>query len=157
MSTNSTIVVEIPISKRGKKYQYEKTNLDEYDTPPVVISNDANYAEIYVHWDGYENGVGRDLITALDDFDLYRKEYKDCEDKFDYIMKYIIASGDKSSFDKPYHAWRNEDWSEVCPSFLTNIPDLCYDYQYLIYNEKNKWKIKVRDIENNTFHDLIID
>ncbi len=139
MSTHATVVVEIPQEKRGNTYSYRSDHSLEYNTPSTTIPTDANYASIYIHFDGYEDGLGKDLI-----------EY----DTFQEIMEKVICGGDSSCIDSPYHGWRNEDWEHVKPKFSKSIPNMTEEYQYL-FTVSNKWN--VRSYENENFKQLTFD
>lgn len=129
MSTNSTIVVEIPKDKRGKAYQFEQGN-NKYSTPQVVIPENAKYVSVYHHFDGYPYRLGADLINP-------ENGYLD----FDNIMSEIVSGGDMSVIGRPYHAWRNDDWKWVKPDFSEELPNISEEYQYL-FTDKGEWLVR---------------
>jgi hypothetical protein len=139
MSTHATVVVQIPQEKRGNTYSYRSDHSLQYSTPPTTIPIDANYVSIYIHFDGYEDGLGKDLT-----------EY----DTFQEVMEKVICGGDSSCIDSPYHGWRNEEWEHVKPKFSESIPNRTEEYQYL-FTSSNKWH--VRSYEDENFQQLAFD
>lgn len=139
MATRSTIMVAIPQEKRGKTYKFIKdTNAEEslpYDTPEVTIPEDANFVEVYHHWDGYPAGLGAEIYEEFLDKD------------FDYVMEHLIAGGDMSSTGVPYHAWRNDDWDGTKPIFSANMIKQSEEYQYF-RDEKGEWFVRGRYYED---------
>lgn len=133
MATRSTIMVAIPQEKRGKTYKFIKdTNAEKrlpYDTPEVTIPEDANFVEVYHHWDGYPTGLGAEIYEGFLDKD------------FDYVMEHLIAGGDMSSTGIPYHAWRDEDWEYCKPKFSDKMFVVSEEYQYF-RNEEGKWFVR---------------
>ena len=71
----------------------------------VDFTENANFVEVYHHFDGYPEGLGADIYEGFLDKD------------FDYVMEHLIAGGDMSSTGVPYHAWRDEDWEYCKPKF----------------------------------------
>lgn len=156
MSTNSTIVLKVSKDKKGKTYQYKTPNCFKYDTPSVTIPNNDNsdYVEVYVHWDGYPKGVGKNIINFLKDYENNKSVY---EDKFDYIFENLFACGDMSTIGTPYQAWRGNEWEYTHPKFYKDIPQPNFDYQYLISDKNDNWNVEVRELEydksgNKTFN-----
>lgn len=139
MSTHATVVVQIPQENKGKTYSYHSDHSLKYETPSTIIPIDANYASIYIHFDGYEDGLGKDLT-----------EYN----TFQEVMEKVICGGDSSCIDSPYHGWRNEEWEHVKPKFSKGIPNRTEDYQYL-FTSSNKWH--VRSYGNENFRELVFD
>lgn len=150
MSTNATIVLEIPKEKKGKAYQYKTPKCFTNDTPSVTIPNDenSNYVEVYVHWDGYPSGVGKDIINFLNEYENNKSDY---EDKFDYIFENLFACGDMSTIDTPYQAWRGNEWGYTHPKFYKDIPQPNFEYQYLISYKNDEWNVKVRELKYDKF------
>jgi len=54
---------------------------------------------VYVHWDGYLEGVGRDLQKF----------------QTQSLVERLIAEGDRSSLDGEFYKDRGESWDEVKP------------------------------------------
>ncbi len=128
MATRSTIMVAIPKEFRGKTFHYvpkEETHF-EFETPEVTIPEDAKFVEVYHHWDGYVEGLGRELIV-----DFNGKG-------FEYVMEHLIAGGDLSTTYCPYHAWRDEEWDSVAPNFSDREFKISEEYQYFM-DENGKW------------------
>ena len=127
MATGSTIVVEVPSNKIGKTYQFPKEE-NEFETPSFTIPEGTKFIEVYHHFDGYPKGLGAELT----------KEHTD----FDEIMTNVIAGGDMSAIGTPYHAWRNEEWEDVQPKCLEEIPNRREAYQYLFKAGDNRWYVR---------------
>ena len=133
MATRSTIMVAIPQEKRGKTYKFIKSPNAEknlpYDTPEVTIPEDANFVEVYHHWDGYPERLGADIYEGFLGKD------------FDYVMEHLIAGGDMSLTGVPYHAWRDDDWEYCEPQFSDKMFEESEEYQYF-RNEEGKWFVR---------------
>ena len=131
MATRGTIMLSIPNEAKGKTYDYKpKKEVGlEYPTPSVTIPDDAEYISVYIHFDSYPSGLGKEI---LDDF-----VGKD----FDYVMEHLIAGGELSSTYIPYHAWRNDDWKYAKPKFSAEPFPISEDYQYF-RDSDGKWFVR---------------
>lgn len=130
MSTRATVVVKIPDSEKGKTYSYKNDAKYKYKTPSITLPSDCNYASIYIHSDGYEKGLGKELVNGYNNFSD--------------IMEEIICGGDSSCIGSPYHACRNEDWKFVQPKFSKDLPERSQEFQY-VYSEYGEWFIRSYD------------
>lgn len=76
------------------------------------------YLQVYCHFDGYPNGVGRDLIEKKLTYD----------EALEFILK-----GDRSSTDDgtSYYEWRDEAYENVKPKVMT-VPNQEQEYLYLL-------------------------
>lgn len=117
MSTRSTIVLQIPTDRNGKTYKYKGGG--EHATPDTTIPSDAKYVEVYCHFDGYVEGVGKKLK------DDYSKG-------FDDAMERLVCGGDMSSPGNPYHAVRGDEWERCCPMFYGSLPECSEEYEYIM-------------------------
>ena len=93
------------------------------------------YLEIYCHFDGYVDGVGRCLI---ENFGTYEKALN------------LVVCGDHSSIINgtlPYVALGECKWDESKPKRYNSIPEVTENYQYLF--KSNKWYY--RDFRNKTW------
>ena len=99
---------------------------------PIKPLNEVN--SIYIHWDGYPEGVGQYLLENLTEYDN---------------IEQYISNGDRSSVEKSYYEMREE----VAPSkfhSLINFPDTGQEFEYLfagslwlvrdLYGNDNEWK-----------------
>lgn len=136
MSTNSRIYLRLKEEDKGKNKQSIPSLLNgvewKYNTPCVVIPNDANYISIYCHWDGHPNGVGYYLFT-------YWKDYKDI---LNMLLVGDISYVQETSI-KSYYAWRGEKiepWNRVQPKF-TEKRNLREHYNYCFDYETDMWYI----------------
>lgn len=68
---------------------------------------------VYVHWDGYLEGVGADL-----------QRYKTQED-----VEELISHGDRSSLESDFYKDRGEEWDSVRPANYYTFADF-YDTAY---------------------------
>lgn len=95
----------------------------------------SQYLEIYCHFDGYVDGVGRCLI---ENFETYEKALN------------LVLCGDHSSIINgtlPYVALGECKWKECEPKKYNSIPEVTENYQYLF--KSNKWYY--RDFRNKTW------
>lgn len=135
MSTRSRIIVNL--AKRNEtKFKFNpalvgKPTEGDFETPEVEIPLDAEYLEIYHHWDGYVDGVG---ATLVNEFNTYEKAFN------------LLLAGDESSIlgesISPYYSWRGEKteaWNSVKPCVI-NKPETYEEYTYLFTN--GKWFFK---------------
>lgn len=140
MSSHSRIYLRLKEEDKGKTKQAIPSHFNganwKYNTPCVVIPNDANYISIYCHWDGYPSGVGYELFT-------YWNNYND-------ILNMLLV-GDlsyvKERSIQSYYAWRGENeepWDRVQPNF-TERRNLKEQYNYCFDYETNKWYIGAED------------
>ena len=93
------------------------------------------YLEIYCHFDGYVDGVGRCLI---ENFGTYEKALN------------LVLCGDHSSIingTSPYVALGECKWDECKPKRYNSIPEVTGNYQYLF--KSDKWYH--RDFRNKTW------
>lgn len=106
MSTRSNIAIKL--SEEDQKNGVQ--NLGEEFYGP--------YLQVYCHFDGYPNGVGRDLIEKKLTYDEALK---------------LILEGDRSSTDDgmSYYQWRDEAYEDVKPKDMT-VPKREQEYLYLL-------------------------
>lgn len=138
MATRARIIAEIPNEMKGKTFSFKNSKDYMYNTPDTTIPNDAKYVSVYVHWDGYEDGVGRELLN----------DYTNFND----IMESIMCGGDCSCIGTPYHAWRNEDFDDTKPNFTSTLDDIYEEEYNYLFTIENKWYVK--SAYNNTEYTL---
>lgn len=87
--------------------------------------------QIYVHWDGYLEGVGKTLRTVFDT-DAKVKELIDLGDC-------SSIAGAKSLDDvEAYHRNKNEDWEDVKPE-TTDTFESAHGFAFVYLWEDGKW------------------
>lgn len=91
----------------------------------------APYLQVYCHFDGYPNGVGRDLI----------------EKKFTYEQALeFILKGSRSTCDDgcSYYEWRDEAYEDVKPKEMS-APQMQFacEYMYLLVEDENTHHMNV--------------
>lgn len=132
MSTRCNVAICLREDDRSKTFTSP-------NSPDFTISPDgAKYLVIYIHNDGYPEGVGEDLVRLAEG-----ATYED-------ILNFILE-GDRSTVLNSYYAWRQEPWKYIKPDPMYN-PELNEEYLYgffeqpdgsmtvKIYNEhKNEW------------------
>jgi hypothetical protein len=95
--------------------------------------------EIYHHWDGYPDGVGKTLIKKYNDYNT--------------ILN-LLLGGDASSINGDnvcqYCAWRGEDWKSVKPK---QFDEPVLNEEYLYKFEDGVWYFK-DDYENEDWTNL---
>jgi hypothetical protein len=89
---------------------------------------DGKVKSVYCQWDGYPNGVGKDLLKR--GFNSTRE------------VEEFIDEGDRSTVDLSYNEWRGED----CPPLEHNSAEEFFksdieEYGYL-YTIKGEWIVK---------------
>lgn len=135
MATRSNIAVKIAESDKGSVKHFDVSKLpngkaydSSYKSSIQDVKLDKDYIQIYHHWDGYPDGVGR---TLLNEFNDYEKALN------------LMLGGDASTINGKeifqYCSWRNEDWDDVKPT-LCDKPSL--DEEYLYKFEDGKWWVK---------------
>lgn len=85
----------------------------------------GQYLEIYCHFDGYVDGVGRCLI---ENFETYEKALN------------LVLCGDHSSIINgtiPYIALWETKWDWFKPKKYNSVPEVTENYQYLF--KSNEW------------------
>lgn len=128
MATRARIIAEIPNEMKGKTFSFKNDKDYKYRTPDTTIPNDAKYVSVYVHWDGYEDGVGKELLNDYTNFDD--------------IMEGIMCGGDCSCIGTPYHAWRDEDFDDTKPKFTSTLDDIYEEEYNYLFTVENKWYVK---------------
>ena len=125
MSTRSNIIVKV------KKEDYGRVLTKTFKRHKYTTTIEKPYIGIYCHWDGYIEGVGREL---LEHYNTYEKALK------------LISGGFASSIDGKkvsyYMAWdRDEEWSQNCPRQSDKL-EVCggwTEYAYIFDN--GKWYV----------------
>lgn len=108
MSTRSNIAITLREEDKGKTFK-TKFGTDFYIDPM------ANFLVIYIHHDGYLDGVGKDLLNNL----------KTYEQVLDFILE-----GDRTSFDTSYTS-TGECYEDNEPAQYINIDHISQEYFYL--------------------------
>ena len=129
MATRSNICLVLKKEDIGKVMKFDETKLpkgvtcyNEFLNKVEEVTLEKPVLEIYHHWDGYPDGVGKTLL----------KQYND----YNTILN-LLLGGDASSINGDsvcqYCAWVGEDWESVKPEQLDN-PVLNEEYLYKFEN-----------------------
>ena len=135
MATRSNICVKIRKEDLNKVMHFDVSKLpngkaydSSYKSSIQDVKLDKDYIQIYHHWDGYPEGLGKTLVEEFNDYET--------------ILN-LLLGGDASSINEQvivqYCSWRNEDWDSVKPT-LCDKPSL--DEKYLYKFEDGKWWVK---------------
>lgn len=156
MSTTSTIYVKVRKEDKGKALKCDLSKITlSFNTPLKIkkeeierkitpIKLDKDYIRIYVHWDGYVNGVGYELLTNYD----YEKALN------------LILLGDESSIIgecTPYVGRTDypEEWEDIKPMTLENVKQ-GEMFTYLL-GDDDKWYVAEGNGEFELVSDLLED
>ena len=156
MSTTSTIYVKVRKEDKGKalKCDLSKVSLnlnnslrikvEEIERKITPIKLDKDYIRIYVHRNGYVNGVGYELLTNYD----YEKALN------------LILLGDESDIIDvctPYVGRTDfpEEWEDIKPMTLENVEqDEMLTY---LLGDDDKWYVAKGNGEFELVSDLLED
>lgn len=149
MSTRSNILIEVPDKYIGRIFKYDSSMFNEKNwgaescdekSEDIVINK--KYLGIYCHWDGYPDGVGKELVNNYSDFS---KAFN------------LILGGDCSvildGFIRRYATRDGESWKHIQPRKLDKIQKVSDDSEYLYIFMNNRWYL----FENNCFIPLLKD
>ena len=132
MATRSNICLVLNKEDIGKVMKFDESKLPKNVTcdnkfldkvEEVVLEKPI--LEIYHHWDGYPEGVGKTLLSQYNDYNV--------------ILNLLLGGSASSIFENnvcQYCAWRGEDWEYVKPRQLDE-PSL--DEEYLYKFENGTW------------------
>ena len=137
MATRSNICLVLNKEDIGKVMKFDETKLPKDVTYNHKCLNKAEEVtlekpvlEIYHHWDGYPEGVGKTLLAQYNDYDT--------------ILN-LLLGGDASSINRDnvcqYYAWRGEDWKYVKPK---QVDEPLLKEEYLYKFENGVWYFKDR-------------
>lgn len=129
MATRSNICLILNKEDIGKVMKFDETKLpkgvtcyNEFLNKVEEVTLEKPVLEIYHHWDGYPDGVGKTLL----------KQYND----YNTILN-LLLGGDASSINGDsvcqYCAWVGEDWERVKPKQLDK-PSFNEEYLYKFEN-----------------------
>lgn len=146
MATRSNICIVLNNEDIGKVVKFDETKLpkgvtcdNEFLNMVEEVTLEKPVLEIYHHWDGYPEGLGKTLL----------KQYND----YNTILN-LLLGGDASSINGDnvcqYCAWRGEDWESVKPAQLDK-PVLNEEYLYKF--EDGVWYFR-DDYENEDWTNL---
>lgn len=156
MSTTSTIYVKVRKEDKGKALKCDLSKItlsfntpfnikvEEIERKITPIKLDKDYIRIYVHWDGYVDGVGRELLNNYD----YEKALN------------LILLGDESSIIgecTPYVGRTDfpEEWEDIKPMTLENVEqDEMFTY---LLDDDDKWYVAEGNGEFELVSDLLED
>ena len=146
MATRSNICLVLNKEDIGKVMKFDETKLpknvtcdNEFLKMVEEVTLEKPILEIYHHWDGYPEGLGKTLLEQYNDYN---------------IILNLLLGGDASSINGDnvcqYCAWRGEDWKSVKPKQLDK-PALNEEYLYKF--EDGVWYFK-DDYENEDWTNL---
>lgn len=156
MSTTSTIYVKVRKEDKGKALKCDlskitlsfnnpfKIKKEEIERKITPIKLDKDYIRIYVHNDGYVDGVGRELLNNYD----YEKALN------------LILLGDESSIIgecKPYVGRTDypEEWEDIKPMTMYDVEqDEMFTY---LLDDDDKWYVAEGNGEFEFVCDLLED
>ena len=156
MSTTSTIYVKVRKEDKGKTLKCDLSkvilNLDnafkikkeEIERKITPITLDKDYIRIYVHFDGYVDGVGRELLNNYD----YEKALN------------LILLGDESNIIggcEPYVGRTDypEKWKDIKPMTMYDVEqDEMFTY---LLDDDDKWHVAEGMGEFELVSDLLED
>lgn len=149
MSTRSSILVEVPDKyiKRIFRYDSSMFNEEDWDTETCDeksedVSINKKYLGIYCHFDGYPNGVGKELVNNYWDFS---KAFN------------LILGGDCSAIldnrVRRYATREGEKWKYIQPRQLDKIQKVSDDSEYLYVFMRGRWYL----LEGDCFIPLLKD
>ena len=122
-------VVKFNANKLPKDVTYDNEFLDLVEE----VTLEKPVLEIYHHWDGYPENLGKTLLEQYNDYDT--------------ILN-LLLGGDASTINNnnvcQYCAWRGEDWEYVKPKQLDKP---AFNEEYLYKFENGVWYFK--DIYEN--------
>ena len=133
MATRSNIAIILKEEDKSQVFAELNKRLEESGDIFRYGVDNGNALQIYCHWDGYPEGVGKDL---LNDFNSYDEALK------------LILKGDHSTPYEPYIA-RGESWESNRPEQRTESR-CCEDYLYVF--KDGEWKMPTGD---DAYKDLV--
>lgn len=149
MSTRSSILIEVPDKYIKRIFKYDSSMFNEEDwgaescdekSEDVIINK--KYLGIYCHFDGYPDGVGKELVNNYSDFSKALN---------------LILGGDCSVIldgsIRRYATREGENWKYIQPRQLDIIQKVSDDSEYLYIFMNNRWYL----LENNCFVPLLKD
>ena len=146
MSTRSNICLVLNKEDIGKVVKFDETKLpkdatcdNEFLNMVEEVTLEKPVLEIYHHWDGHPESVGKTLLEQYNDYNT--------------ILN-LLLGGDASSINvnnvRQYCAWRGEDWKSVKPRQLDKPS---FNEKYLYKFENGVWYFRY-DYENEDWTNL---
>ena len=146
MATRSNICLILNKEDIGKVVKFNATKLPKDVTCDNKFLNlveevtlEKPVLEIYHHWDGYPENLGKTLLEQYNDYDT--------------ILN-LLLGGDASTINNnnvcQYCAWRGEDWEYVKPKQLDKP---AFNEEYLYKFENGVWYFR-DEYENEDWTNL---
>lgn len=148
MATRSNICLVLKKEDIGKSVKFDETKLPKdvtYDNEFLNLVEEVTLEkpvlEIYHHWDGYPENLGKTLLEQYNDYDT--------------ILN-LLLGGDASTINNnhvcQYCAWRGEDWDweYVKPKQLDKP---AFNEEYLYKFENGVWYFR-DEYENEDWTNL---
>lgn len=130
MSTRSNIAIILKEEDKARVFAKLNKRLEESGDRFRYGMDNGNVLQIYCHYDGYLNGVGKELLNSFNSYDEALK---------------LILKGDASYIEKgrsKHYVGLGGDWRSNRPEQKTE-PRRHEDYLY-VFKDGN-WKIPVND------------
>ncbi len=146
MATRSNICLILNKEDIGKAVKFNANKLPKdvtYDNEFLNLVEEVTLEkpvlEIYHHWDGYPENLGKTLLEQYNDYDT--------------ILN-LLLGGDASTINNnnvcQYCAWRGEDWEYVKPKQLDKP---AFNEEYLYKFENGVWYFR-DEYENEDWTNL---
>ena len=133
MATRSNIAIILKEEDKARVFTELNKRLEEAGVRFKYGIDNGNVLQIYCHWDGYPEGVGKDLLSHFNSYDAALK---------------LILEGDHSTPHESYTS-KGEDWESNRPDQRTEA--ICYE-EYLYVFKDGEWKMPTED---DAYEDLI--
>ena len=146
MATRSNICLILNKEDIGKVVKFNATKLlkdvtcdNKFLNLVEEVTLEKPVLEIYHHWDGYPENLGKTLLEQYNDYDT--------------ILN-LLLGGDASTINNnsvcQYCAWRGEDWEYVKPKQLDKP---AFNEEYLYKFENGVWYFR-DEYENEDWTNL---
>ena len=134
MATRSNIAIILKEEDKASVFAELNERLEEAGNNRFRYGKDnGNVLQIYCHWDGYPEGVGKDLLSHFNSYDAALK---------------LILEGDHSTPHESYTSM-GEDWVSNRPVQRIQ-PRRCEEYLYVFKN--GTWKMPTED---DAYEDMV--
>lgn len=96
----------------------------------AVEVNEGNVISVYCHWDGYPEGVGKQLLDI----------FPDGTDSA--LVEEFINEGDRSTVEISYKAWRGEECPPVSHEGVAHFFNGDIQNWGYLYTREGQWLVK---------------
>lgn len=143
MSTHARIYLELKQEDKGRTIKFDRNKLPygkecdkcfKYEPKELTIPEDMNFISVYVHFDGYYNGVGKTLLKNFKDYDTILNLM--CLGEISALESDYGLCGD-NQYPKAVKAYNAMYGEERVVRFTKDYtPDELYNY---VFTKENKW------------------